>query len=644
LTLKLFNRLVWKLTFSGQQRFKENFMIKPRSLCVYKQKPAFVSAVDDKITIHTGGEEMRVRVKDVELLHEGPLTGLAELDAVIPQTDIREVWELCADEYESSGKSITLQELAELTYGVFTPAAAWAAYRLISEGIYFNGTVSDVRPRSVADIEAAEQRQHDKQLVSAKRTAFINRLRSGNIDIDEDFPYMQDIAALALGKALKSRSMREAGLEETPLAAHRLLLETGYWKPSFNPYPSRFDVSLTPALAAVSPPPEDEPRLDLTALPSFAIDNEWSDDPDDAVYFEPNNDAATGGGTLFVHVADPSASIQNGSEADMEALARGVTFYAPEGVSRMITKDAFPFYALGLSGISPALTFKISLNGDFSISNVEIFRSNVRVTRLTYGAADIDPRIEPLFTFAARNLEKRLDLGAALIEFPETRILVNGEDVEIIPQQNYKSAAAVRECMLLAGEAAARWALERSLAFPYITQETGDIPNLIYEGLAGSYQLRRCMRPRTLSTKPGLHWGLGLDIYSQVTSPLRRYTDLLAHQQISAVLRGESPLDEDALLLKLGAAERATLAVSRADRATALHWKLVYLLNKPDSVWDAVLLEKNGPRAVFFIPALGMETSCALGRNGNDVPLNGQVKLKLKSVKIPEASASFVVC
>ncbi|MDR1363006.1 MAG: RNB domain-containing ribonuclease [Spirochaetaceae bacterium] len=592
----------------------------------------------DKITIQTGGEEVRARLKDIELLHEGPVASLACLDEESPQVNIREVWELCLDEYGATGKGITLRELAELAYGVFSPQTAWAAYKLLFDGIYFNGSMSAIQPRSEADVKSAEQRLNEKQMDSAKRAAFIARLRSGKIDIEADSPYMQDIAALALGKALKSRSLREAGIDETQLAAHRLLLQTGYWKPSLNPNPSRFGVSLIPALTAVPPPPPEE-RADLTALPAFAIDNEWSDDPDDAVFFEPDG----GGGVLYVHVADPAASIRDGTAADKEAFARGVTFYAPEGVSRMISAEAFPFYALGLSETSPALTFKIRLDQNCSILDVEIFSSTVRVTRLSYEKADDDPRILPLIALSGRNLEKRLDLGAALIEFPETRVLVDDDcRVEIIPQKNYKSAAAVRECMLLAGEAAARWALERGLPFPYITQETGDIPNVIYEGLAGSYQLRRCMRPRNLSTKPGLHWGLGLDIYSQVTSPLRRCADLLAHQQIRAAIHGEIPLDKDALLLKLGAAERATLAVTRAERATTLHWKLVYLLDKLDTVWDAVLLEKSGPRAAFFIPELGMETSCALDRGSKDTPLNGLVKLRLKSVKIPEYSANFV--
>jgi exoribonuclease-2 len=614
-------------------------MLKTQSLCVYKQKPAIVSAIDEKITISLAdGGDVRVRMKDIEILHEGPLRRLEDLEDAAPDIDVRELWELCLDEYGAADKKFSLRDLAELAYGAFTPAAAWGAYTLLSGGVYFDGSISAIRPRPTADVEAAEQKKNEKQLDSTRRAAFIERLRSGKIDIETDAQYFQDIAALALGKAIKSRSLHDAGIDETPAAAHRLLLETGYWKPSFNPHPHRYGVSLLSADAPVPPPPDEE-RVDLTSLPAFAIDNEWSDDPDDALSFEPNEG---GGGTLYVHVADPAASILHGMEADNEALARGVTFYAPECISCMITPEAFPVFALGLSETSPALTFKLSIKPDCTIEKVDIFRAIVRVTRLTYADADNDERIAPLLALAARNIERRLDLGAAIIDFPEVRVTVHDEQVEIVPQEDYISASAVRECMLLAGEAAAGWAIERGLPFPYITQETGDIPGTFYKGLAGSYQLRRCMRPRSLSTKPGLHWGLALDAYSQVTSPLRRYTDLLAHQQIRAFLRGEPPLDEETMLLKLGAAERATIAAARADRATTQHWKLVYLLDKQDSVWDAILLEKSGPRAVLFIPELGMETACALSRSPRDVFPNDAVQLKLKSVRIADSAASFV--
>jgi exoribonuclease-2 len=156
--------------------------------------------------------------------------------------------------------------------------------------------------------------------------------------------------------------------------------------------------------------------------------------------------------------------------------------------------------------------------------------------------------------------------------------------------------------------------------------------------MAGSYQLRRCMRPRTLSLKPAPHWGLGLDVYSQVTSPLRRYTDLLAHLQIRALLRGEQPLSPDELAPRLAAADAAAQAVVQAERASRLHWTLAWLSDKKDSIWDAAALEKKGNRWAMLIPALAFETQVPLRK---DVAPNDTVKLALKSVNIPRGEAIF---
>ncbi len=46
------------------------------------------------------------------------------------------------------------------------------------------------------------------------------------------------------------------------------------------------------------------------------------------------------------------------------------------------------------------------------------------------------------------------------------------------------------------------------------------------------------------STTPGPHLHLGLDIFTRTTSPLRRYSDLLAHWQIEAALLEEARLGE----------------------------------------------------------------------------------------------------
>jgi exoribonuclease-2 len=630
-------------------------MISEKSLVVYKNRPALVTAAGDKIDITIlGGEKLKVREKDIELIHPGPCT-LAELNAGISPGDVKGAWELL-----EGGPAVPLRELAELVYGAFTPPTAWAAYSLLLDGLYFTGNARAIKPRPSSEVEAEEKKRGEKQREADDRAAFFERFKkvisqgsqrsegrqSGGLHAESlpegDRRYLQDVEALALGRADKSRTLKELGRSETPQEAHRLLLAAGVWTVWDNPHPSRFGLSLQSAKIIPDPAP-DEGRLDLTHLKSYAIDNAWSDDPDDAVSLEVP-------GTLWVHVADPAASIKPGSPADLEARARGATLYAPEGSSRMIAPEALPLFALGLNadGVCPALSFKIALNADFSIVETEIIPSIIKVTRLSYEEADNleGSELAGLFALAKANTERRLDTGAVLIDMPDahirthldTRVSQNKVSVEaLVPR---KSADMVRECMVLAGEGAARWALRNQVPFPFIGQEAGELPEKRLDGLAGAFQLRRCMRPRALSARPAVHWGLGLDEYTQVTSPLRRYTDLLCHQQIRAFLKGEALLTEEEILLRVSAAEAAASAANKAERASRAHWMGVYLMDKKGSEWEAIVLDKRGNKATVSIPALGLETQ--VGLKGDAEP-NDSITLACESVRIPEGEVNFSV-
>jgi exoribonuclease-2 len=631
-------------------------MIHEKSLVAYKNKPALVVETGEKISIALpGGEKLKVRGKDIEFLHRGPCAQ-ADIEALAAEedagnADVKGAWELLA------GTTVGLQDLAELIYGEFTAKSAWAAYAILREGLYFSGDAAALTCRDVAAVDADERRLDLRRQDQADREAFLDRIRANAPDLPGDGRFLQDLEALAYGRSEKSRTLRDLGRQESPVEAHRLLLSAGVWTPWVNPYPARFGLATIPPRFSPDPPPADETRVDLTGLAAYAIDSPWSHDPDDAVSLE--------GDDLYVHIADPAASILPGADVDLEARGRGATLYLPEGAVRMLSDEALALYALGLaegeggavSGApNPALTFKLRLDSSGAIGDVEIFPSLIRVTRLSYAQADIlasatEVGAEPgaglagLFRLADRNRARRVAAGAVLINLPETHITVEDGTVSIERIESYKSADMVQECMLLAGEGAALWALRQRLAFPFVSQETGDLPAASLPGLAGSYQLRRCMRPRTLSVKPGLHWGLGLEQYTQVTSPLRRYTDLLAHQQIRARLQGRQPLDEDAVLLALASGEAAATATVQAERSSRMHWTMVYLSEKvnqksADFRWEGVVMEKKGSRVTALIPSLGLETQVAAV---SDPAPNDILSLTLASVKIPEPEAVFAL-
>jgi len=619
-------------------------MINENALAVYKNKPALVKEISsDKITIAIyGGDKLKVREKDIEIIHPGPVK---DFNDIIKENNgnanLQETWELLL----ADNGAVPLKELAELAFGEYSPASAWAVYSLLLDGLYFTGTIASIKPRKQNEVEADKKKREEKSAASNERELFLERMRKRSPHQD-DRRFIQDIEALALGKSAKSRTMKEIGLGETPEEAHALLLECGFWTAMDNPHPARFGVSLQSAEHKPSAPPPEE-RRDLIHLAAYAIDSPWSNDPDDAVSIELEADTWI----LYVHVADPASSIGADSPAEKEARDRGATLYIPETSIRMLADEALPLFALGLAETSPALTFKMTLNNTGEIEKTEIYPSIVKVKRLTYKEADeflsnthgnthsdTHSALQALNTLAERNLKRRLTLGAINIDMPETHISLNGGQVEIEPITRYKSADLVRECMLLAGEGAGLWCLHRNLPVPYIIQETGDLPDENLEGIAGFYQLRRCMRPRALSTRPGQHSGLGLDTYIQVTSPLRRYTDLLAHLQIRAVLRGETPLSSDEISARMNAGEAAISAVNQAERASRGHWTMVYLAGKKDSVWDAIALEKKGSRWAAIIPSLALETQVPLRK---ELSPNDPLKLVLKSVNIPTGEAVF---
>ena len=621
------------------------------ALAVYKNKPALVTDKDgDKIiiVIH-GGEKIKVREKDIEIIHPGPVKNLSEVNDKNLPDGAREAWELLLSEENT----VSLKELAELAFGTFEPASAWSAFCLLQDGLYFSGQVNDIAPRPEEMVKAEEAKRDNKNKENEERELFLEALRKRRPVQDKRF--VQDVEALAFGKSSKSRTLHDLGIEETPENAHALLLDCGIWTNEINVYPSRFGLSLSPVknipnleLPACQ---TDGSRLDLTRLLSFAIDSPWSNDPDDAISLE-NID---GRQILYVHVADPAAAIAIDSPADIEARSRGATLYLPEGSFRMIAEEALPVFALGYAAgkaagteaQSPALTFKLILNSNGEITETDIFPSFVKVKRLSYQEADEllsdntnenAEILRGLYDISNRNFDRRCKSGAVNIEMPETRISIDEGQIIIEPIIKHISSAMVRECMLLAGEGAALWAMQRNLPLPYVLQEAGEMPEEIFQGLAGAYQLRRCMLPRSLSVSPGKHQGLGLDSYVQVTSPLRRYTDLFAHIQIRRFLCGEKALSAEEVSQRIFSGEAAASAVVQAERAARNHWIMVFLSDKKDSVWDAITLEKKGNRWVVIIPALALITQVSL--RGNVTP-NDQIKLVFKSANIPKGEAVF---
>lgn len=593
------------------------------SLVLYKTRPARVLAVAEKLEIQLEtGKVPRVRPKDIQLLHSGPIYNLKDLDA--RAGEVEEAWQLL------DGSQTELRELADLVYGEFTPGTAWAAWLLVADGLYFSGVPGRITANSREYVrEERERRQAVAEREQAWQ-AFLEGLRNGRCEPRHE-AWLTDVESLADGRAMRSRVMRELAWPETPEAAHRLLLKIGRWSETHNPYPYRYGAGLE---APDLPLPElpDEERLDLSHLPAFAIDDHGNQDPDDAVSLE--------GDRLWVHVADVAALVEPDGELDREARERGSNLYLPERLVPMLPSGVTEALGLGLQERSPALSFGMRLDEAGNIRDLQIVPTWVRVTRLSYEEADARLDQEPLAGLYRRVQafrDKRRSRGAAFIEMPEVKIRAQEGEVSIRTLPRTRSRELVMESMLMVGEAVAGFAQEHTIPIPYSTQAAAgerDFPR----GLAGMYAHRKQLRRSQMKLSPEPHGGLGLEFYTQATSPLRRYLDLVVHQQLRAWLKGRPLLNPEQMLERMARAEEWIGVMRRTERQSNLHWTLVYLRGHRDWSGKGILVDKRGKGGTVIVPDLGLETRVQLV---GDPSLDTELDLALNGVDLPSLAVSM---
>lgn len=595
------------------------------NLVLYKSRPARITAISDKIDIEFGKgktrNSKRVREKDIHFIHIGPVADLEALDAGEPQ--LEDALELL------QGESVGLSDFAEILYGDDTPETCWSAWQLLQEGLYFTGSADAISARSAEAIAADKAERDQKAQRKAAWDAMIARLKQGRMD-EGDRVQLQEVEKVALGQAGGSRILKALGLSEDERHAHQLLLKTGYWEQEFNPHPLRAGAAMDEPRAEV-PQLADEQRVDLTGLPAFAIDDEGSTDPDDAI--------SVRGNRIWVHIADVAALASPGSALDEAARERGANLYLPEALIPMFPHAVTQQLGLGLQQQTPVLSVSFEVGEDGRLSNIEIQPALVEVSRLSYAEADeqLHSSFAEIVEVTGRFRRRRHQNGAISLDLPEVSVRVRDDEVVIRPLDRGGSREMVAEAMLAAGEAVSLFAIEHDIPIPFANQPPAE-EELQPQGVAANYACRRKFKPSRMATQAERHSGLGLDSYTRVTSPLRRYPDLLTHQQIRSFLRKQPLLSHDELTQRIGASAAASSIVRRAERFSNQHWKLVWLKRQKKWRGEAVIVALDERRATLILPELALE--CRLRRTP-EMTLDQIVQVELQSVDFSDLDVRF---
>jgi exoribonuclease-2 len=574
---------------------------------------------------------------------------LKEVEIYSDPSSLEIAWELLVGD----GETADPQSLAMLLFSESTPAQCYAAYCLLStDKLYFKQKGDRYEPRSAVQVAEIKHQQEVEQQRHQESQGFWQRVKqrlAGETNVEWQQSDRTRLDALERFATLgEEATHRTPALEtlaslqrpETPEAAFQLLIELGLWSTHENLFlrrsqiPQQFSAKvLEVAQRCQENPPADEDanRLDLTHLKVYTIDDETTTEIDDGLSLE---FLENGQQRIWIHIADPTRLLSPNDELDLEARKRTTTVYLPTGMIPMFP----PALATGPMSLNQgqecsALSFSVTLDDTGAPLDYSICTSTIKPTyRLTYDDVDemlelgitAEPEIGAIASWAKLRQQWRQTQGAISIFMPESVIKVKGDEIDIHVINESPARDLVAEMMILAGELAARYGQAHSIPIPYRYQPQPELPPeeellAVPAGPARACAVRRCMPRSEMGLSPARHSGLGLESYTQVTSPIRRYTDLLTHFQIKAHLRGE-PLPFAAeqvqeIVMSLGTAVKEA---STVERQTNRYWGLEYLRRNPDEVWEAIMLRwlrEDSNVGLILLEELGLELAMRFGRS-----------------------------
>ncbi|KAF8775354.1 hypothetical protein HU200_004766 [Digitaria exilis] len=578
-------------------------------------------------------------------------------------------------ELSEKDKSITVEEFAEIVYGTKESLESYCAHFLLSRDIVYFVKVesrdySMYQPRSPPQVEELLRRKLAKEEAEKELEEFIHLLKSakalpmeskppksswlGDEKIKQKIEALQAYAVDACDdeqRRLAANILKSMGFTRTSSAALKLLINIGYFPVHVNLDLFRYDVRIRYTDKVLSAAEEllvDRPdsdmhiRKDLSTLKVYAIDVDEADELDDALSATRLPDGRI---KVWIHVADPTCLVKPRSIIDREAMHRGTSIFLPTATFPMFPERlAMDAMSLQQGKQCKSVSISVILHPDGSIAEYTVENSVIKPTyMLTYESASEllymnlkeEEELRILQEAASIRAQWRRSQGSIDTAMIEPRIKVsNPDDPEpninlYVEDQANPAMQLVSEMMILCGEAVAAFGADNNLALPYRGHPQSNTAVSAFshlpEGPARSFANISVLRAAEMDfQKPITHGVLGIPGYVQFTSPIRRYVDLLAHYQVKAFLRGDSPPYSAGDLEGMTFIASMHVKVARRLHSNNLrYWLLEYLRRQPKGrKYNALILKFVKDRmAALLLVEVGMQvtTIVSRGKVGDEV-------------------------
>jgi len=554
------------------------------------------------------GKQFRIPMKNVIVpLHNSTFDKFSathdelagQITSMREEIDTELLWEMILEE---DAKDFSLEDLADHYFGEQEELPKCALFScVIADGIHFKRKGISFIPRSAEQVKEqllAIQRKQEKEEYRSRLLPWLETsLKAQEVsDIPEEFKAFLNLlhvflfnrkpneASKTLNQLIGDRSLKDM--------TYDLLMKCNFLDKDCDRFlviagiEEKFSQRVQDNAAEIKAIPQhDEHRLEMDDLVSFSIDDEETKDIDDALSFET---LESGLRRVGIHITDLSAYVSDGDVLDDEASKRVTSIYLPTRTVNMFPRRLSQGLASLVAGEQrPCMSFFVDFNEEGEIVEWDIKLTKLAVShRLSYdgadammqdNTADLQSVLNELNDISLSLRDQRLDKGAALFNRPELKIRVfDGEPSVKLVERNSPSRSLVGEFMILANCVAALYCVRNEVPIIYRTQDVAEgLPELDpdhYDPILFDKAIK-CMKKSRLSLHPGSHGGLGADFYTQLTSPIRRYTDLVMQRQLTSHLLGaELSYEAEELMSIIASAEAVGNEVKDVQRQADNYW------------------------------------------------------------------------
>lgn len=566
-----------------------------------------------------------------------------ELEERKDSVDVETLWQCVVEEKET----VSFEEILDLYSGAEQVSSEqrfllfWAVdkntvYLARGEDGYLLRSQEDVS-KTLRTLELRKEREQKAQVavswvrsvISGEAPAVVDENHAEFLELIER--YVIDLDGYERAKEAKG-FLYEAGLKEVESAVE-FLIKTGFWKKDDDPESKKIAFHFRHSQRALE---EVETILsagenfagltDRTDIEAFSVDSETTQDIDDAISFEMHGNRIT----LGVHISNVAHVISRGSFLDQGTLERAETVYFPEERVDMFPRDLVSKkLSLTAGDLRPALSLFATFNKeDFALIDYRFEATIVRISKnLTYTEATEMLHNtqwgEVLVSLTDSLRAERVNKGAFIVQLPELKIGVGGQDGISVSKDYMDSPAhnVVSECMILMNRLSGDFFDKNGIPALFRSQSQDIEPEareLDPEDVLFPVKVVKHLKPSFVTFAPEIHKSLGVPSYVQMTSPIRRYTDLLMQRQLISWLEeqricySESELEDMNTRVSL-----ATREIKNAQRGRHRYWLIRYFLEKDIKGATGYVSSKGYNGFNVYIPEFLIEL--ALSNSGGRV-------------------------